>query len=76
MIWSLIPSRAKLWALLAALGAAVVAFLRFDAARDQRRKDAHKRTSAALDAMRKKKEAKHEAETQDDPALVDRLTRR
>ena len=37
MLWRLIPSKAALWAVLAALGAAFMAWLRMDARRDQRR---------------------------------------
>ena len=37
MLWRLIPSKAALWAVLAALGAAFIAWLRIDARRDERR---------------------------------------
>ena len=37
MLWRLIPSKAAIYAVLAALGAALMAWLRHDARRDQRR---------------------------------------
>ena len=37
MLWRLIPSKAALWAALSALGALLLAWLRIDAKRDQRR---------------------------------------
>ena len=37
MLWRLIPSKAALWAALSALGVLLLAWLRMDAKRDQRR---------------------------------------
>lgn len=46
---NLIPSKAWLYGALAAFGAAIVAWLRFDAVRDDRREQKQKDTERALD---------------------------
>lgn len=76
MMFGWIPSRAKLWAILGALGAFALAWLRFDARRDARRDVMLSDTQDRLESVRRKKEIDQDVETQDDSALIDRLTRR
>jgi len=71
-----LPSKAAFYAVLAALGAAVMAWLRIDARRDERRENERKVAQSRLDAIQSKQEIDRDVETQDDSALIDRLTRR
>jgi len=72
----LIPSKAAIYAVLAALGAAFMAWLRIDARRDERRENERKVAQNRLDAIESKREIDRNVETQDDNALINRLTRR
>ncbi|WP_420012231.1 hypothetical protein [Tateyamaria sp.] len=72
----LIPSKAAIYAVLAALGAAFMAWLRIDARRDERRENERKVAQNRLDAIESKREIDRDVETQDDNALINRLTRR
>ena len=76
MLRRLIPSKAAIYAVLAALGAAFMAWLRIDARRDERRENERRVTRRRLDAIKSKEEIDRDVETQDDSALIDRLTRR
>jgi hypothetical protein len=71
-----LPSKAAVWAALSAFVALLLAWLRIDAKNDQRRKTEALRNKARLDAIQSKQEIDRDVETQDDTALIDRLTRR
>ena len=71
-----LPSRAAVWAALSAVVVVLLAWLRNDAKNDQRRKTEALRSKARLDAIQSKQEIDRDVETQDDTALIDRLTRR
>lgn len=70
-----LPSKAAVWAALSAFMVVLLALLRIDAKNDQRRKTEALRSKARLDAIQTKKEIDRDVETQDDTALIDRLTR-
>ena len=76
MLWRLIPSKAALWAALSALGVLLLAWLRMDAKRDARRDTEVRQSKDRLKAIQNKKEIDRDVETQDDSALIERLTRR
>lgn len=76
MLRHLIPSKAAIYAALTALGAAFMAWLRIDARRDERRENEHKVAQSRLNAIQRKQEIDRDVETQDDSALIDRLTHR
>ncbi len=71
-----LPSKAAVWAALSAFVVVLLAWLRIDAKNDQRRKTEALRNKARLDAIQSKQEIDRDVETQDDTALIDRLTRR
>jgi hypothetical protein len=71
-----LPSKAAVWAALSAFVVVLLAWLRIDAKNDQRRKTEALRNKARLDAIQSKQEIERDVETQDDTALIDRLTRR
>jgi hypothetical protein len=54
----------------------LLAWLRIDAKNDQRRKTEALQNKARLDAIQSKQEIDRDVETQDDTALIDRLTDR
>ncbi|MCH2069423.1 MAG: hypothetical protein MK208_19465 [Shimia sp.] len=70
-----LPSKAAVWAALSAFVVVLLAWLRIDAKNDQRRKTEALRNKARLDAIQSKQEIDRDVETQDDTALIDRLTR-
>jgi len=70
-----LPSKAAVWAALSAFVVVFLAWLRIDAKNDQRRKTDALRNKARLDAIQSKQEIDRDVETQDDTALIDRLTR-
>ncbi|WP_412550646.1 hypothetical protein [Shimia sp. MIT910701] len=70
-----LPSKAAVWAALSAFVVVLLAWLRIDAKNDQRRKTEALRNKARLDAIQRKQEIDRDVETQDDTALIDRLTR-
>ena len=69
-----LPSKAAVWAALSAFVALLLAWLRIDAKNDQRRKTEAQRSKDRLDAIQSKQEIERDVETQDDTALIDRLT--
>lgn len=71
-----LPSKAAVWAALSAFVVVLLAWLRIDAKNDQRRKTEALRNKARLDAIQSKQEIDRDVETQDDTALIDRLTDR
>lgn len=71
-----LPSKAAVWAALSAFVVVLLAWLRIDAKNDQRRKTEALQNKARLDAIQSKQEIDRDVETQDDTALIDRLTRR
>ena len=70
-----IPSKAAVYAAIGAFFTALIAWLRMDAKRDQRRQTEAEQAQSRLDAIQSKQEIKRDVETQDDNALVDRLSR-
>ena len=70
-----LPSKAAVWAALSAFVVVLLAWLRIDAKNDQRRKTEALQNKARLDAIQSKQEIDRDVETQDDTALIDRLTR-
>jgi len=70
-----LPSKAAVWAALSAFVVVLPAWLRIDAKNDQRRKTEALQSKARLDAIQTKQEIDRDVETQDDTALIDRLTR-
>ena len=71
-----LPSKSAVWAALSAFVVVLLAWLRIDAKNDQRRKTEALRNKARLDAIQSKQEIDRDVETQDDTALIDRLTDR
>ena len=71
-----IPTKAMIYAALSAFGAAIVVWLRAGAKRDQRRATTARQSADRFSAIKSKKEIDRAVETQDDTALIDRLTRR
>ncbi len=76
MILRLLPSKAAVWAALSAFVVVLLAWFRIDAKNDQRRTTEALQNKARLDAIQSKQEIDRDVETQDDTALIDRLTRR
>ncbi|WP_412550268.1 hypothetical protein [Shimia sp. MIT910701] len=70
-----LPSKAAVWVALSAFVVVLLAWLRIDAKNDQRRKTEALGNKARLDAIQSKQEIDRDVETQDDTALIDRLTR-
>jgi len=71
-----LPSKAAVWAALIAFVVVLLAWLRIDAKNDHRRKTEALQNKARLDAILSKQEIDRDVETQDDTALIDRLTDR
>lgn len=71
-----LPSKAAVWAALSAFVVVLLAWLRIDAKNDQRRTTEALQNKARLDAIQSKQEIDRDVETQDDTALIDRLTDR
>ncbi|MCP4206001.1 MAG: hypothetical protein GY767_02995 [Shimia sp.] len=76
MILRFLPSKAAVWAALSAFVVVLLAWFRIDAKNDQRRTTEALQNKARLDAIQSKQEIDRDVETQDDTALIDRLTRR
>ena len=70
-----LPSKAAIYAFVAAFVTALMAFLRFDAKRDQKQRNKLEATQNRMKAMKRKQEIEDDVETQDDAGLIDRLTR-
>ena len=75
-IFRFLSLKALLWCAGVSVVAAFIAWLRIDAKRDQRRETRVRQNVDHLNAIRSKQEIDREAETQDDIALIDRLTLR
>ncbi|WP_412550821.1 hypothetical protein [Shimia sp. MIT910701] len=71
-----LPSKSAVWAALSVFVVVLLAWLRIDAKNDQRRKTEALQNKARLDAIQSKQEIDRDVETQDDTALIDRLTDR
>jgi len=71
-----LPSKAAVWAALSAFVVVLLAWFRIDAKNDQRRTTEALQNKARLDSIQSKQEIDRDVETQDDTALIDRLTRR
>ena len=69
-----LPSKAAIYAFVAAVMAGFMAWLRIDARRDQNQKNELEATQNRIEVMKHKQEIEDDVETQDDTDLIDRLT--